>query len=323
MRMCDTRRGKFRIPILFPVAALFLSAFFSTPAAAWNAAGHRIIAVIAWQQLDAQTQHAVDALLARHPDAERWRRKNSDPATSPLLMLASTWPDDIKHDPRFYDPGEPPTPTLPEFPDMLRHRDWHYADRPDDGNCAAHGELERQLAALGEISLDAGQDPALRAYALSWTIHLLGDAHQPLHAGTRCDRGGNMLSFATPFHPRFERLSLHAFWDDLPGPPWLSGAALEETAQRWQREIPPPTGATMREWLEESRNLTREMVYEGLSVEPENLAEPDGDGRTREPTPLSELSADYRERAHKIARRRIVHAGYRLAEWLRAVTARK
>ncbi|MCL2829606.1 MAG: S1/P1 nuclease [Betaproteobacteria bacterium] len=300
MKANELRRGRFRL------AAFCAALLLAPPAMAWNAAGHRIIATIAWEQSDAQTRDAVDALLSQHPDAGRWNRKGADSdhsSASSLWLAASTWPDEIRQDSRFYDPDEKPTPQQPGFPDMLRHRDWHYADRPDNGNCPPGGQLESQWPVLAEMARDAKQDPARRALALSWAIHLLGDAHQPLHAGTRCDRGGNLLLLATPSHPRFGQMSLHAFWDDLPGPPWLSGTALEETAQRWQREIPPPApGATVRKWLEESRTLARERVYEGID---------------------EEISAAVQERAAALARQRIVYAGYRLAEWLRVITEGK
>ena len=40
----------------------------AAPALAWNAAGHRISAMIAWESMDAGTKSAVGQLLRQHPD---------------------------------------------------------------------------------------------------------------------------------------------------------------------------------------------------------------------------------------------------------------
>jgi hypothetical protein len=104
----------------------------AAPALAWNAAGHRISAMIAWESMDAGTKSAVGQLLRQHPDYERWqaRAHGGDPELTAFLE-ASTWPDDIRKDRRFYTAGrEEPTATLPGFPDMERRLRWHYVDRP-------------------------------------------------------------------------------------------------------------------------------------------------------------------------------------------------
>ena len=49
--------------ILFTAFLLLLV----TPAHAWNALGHRVIADIAWRRLDPQAQQEIAATLRRHP----------------------------------------------------------------------------------------------------------------------------------------------------------------------------------------------------------------------------------------------------------------
>ena len=51
---------------------LLLTLLLPLPAAAWNSAGHRLIAAIAWDQLDEQTRFAVTELLRQHPDYQPW-----------------------------------------------------------------------------------------------------------------------------------------------------------------------------------------------------------------------------------------------------------
>ena len=182
-------------------------------AAAWNAAGHRISAMIAWENLDGGCQAAVTTVLRGHPEFDRWlaRSKRGDPGQS-AFVEASTWPDDIRRDRRFYTAGdEEPTPTLPGFPDMERRLDWHYVDRPLNGVAirkAPAGDIERQIERLARVVGNPRASAAERAYALPWLIHLVGDAHQPLHAASRyspdgtSDQGGNAVSIVNPFNTR-------------------------------------------------------------------------------------------------------------------------
>jgi hypothetical protein len=44
---------------------------------------------------------------------------------------------------------------------------------------------------------------------LAFLIHFVGDIHQPLHAATDADRGGNCIDVES--HPRAR--NLHAAWD--------------------------------------------------------------------------------------------------------------
>jgi hypothetical protein len=162
---------------------LTLLLLIASPAFAWNAAGHRISAMIAWEQLDADTRAAVTALLHQHPDFDRWQTRGKSASTRGLtaFLEASTWPDDIRKDQRFYTAGvEEPTPTLPGFPDMERRLDWHYVDRPLNpaGNLqSSPGKIDRQLEVLAQTLWQAAKQRSVsRAYALPWLIHLVADA---------------------------------------------------------------------------------------------------------------------------------------------------
>ncbi|MCP5267625.1 MAG: S1/P1 nuclease [Zoogloeaceae bacterium] len=283
---------------------------FSPVAPAWNAAGHRLSAVIAWQQLDEPTRGVAGEILRHHPDHTLWierARKADRNVDEPYAAFveASTWPDDIRRDHRFYKPGEPETPLLPGFPDMQQHQDWHYVNLPVGAYSPRKrpgGALDRQLPLLIErIRQPAQTKESERAYALAWLIHLLGDAHQPLHVGSRIDdsgdddSGGNALWIENFFHPRRSSMTLHAYWDDLPGPPWLRGRQLEATAERLNEHIEQPQQAgNVDQWLSESRKLADTVAYEGLEGE------------------VPVLSTRYHERATETARQRVALAGKRL-----------
>ena len=48
-----------------------------------------------------------------------------------------------------------------------------------------------------------------RATALKWVVHLVGDLHQPLHAGEHADSGGNDVKLSFDGRPT----NLHSLWD--------------------------------------------------------------------------------------------------------------
>lgn len=57
--------------------------------------------------------------------------------------------------------------------------------------------------------LKSGASDAERLTALKWVIHLVGDLHQPLHAGFKGDKGGNLYQVRA-----FGRgTNLHSLWD--------------------------------------------------------------------------------------------------------------
>ncbi|MBW7901905.1 MAG: S1/P1 nuclease [Rhodocyclaceae bacterium] len=293
----------------------FLLFAASAPADAWNAAGHRLSAAIAWREMAPATRAAAGRLLADHPEYTRWTaRAPAGDADYAAFLAAATWPDDIKRDRRFHDDGDAPTATLPGFPDMARHRRWHYADhRLDDGTRLGGGELDRRLPQLIETLRDPRASAGERAYALLWLLHLVGDAHQPLHVASRVDAagnddaGGNRLWVETPLHPRRPAMTLHAYWDDLPGPPWLRGERLEAAATMLLDAAPAdvPAGEAVDDaagWIAESLELARSVAYADLAGE------------------APAIDARYHDRALAAAKTQIVRAGRRLARLLDALS---
>src|SRR3990172_4255828 len=67
-----------------------------------------------------------------------------------------------------------------------------------------------------DILADARASPRRKNEALKWVVHLAGDVHQPLHAATHDDRGGNdvQVSFlGERDNPPYGTINLHAIWD--------------------------------------------------------------------------------------------------------------
>jgi hypothetical protein len=156
------------------------AAVLSQIAMAWGADGHQIIAMLAEAQLSPAAKKEVDRLLSLEPGQ--------------TLASISTWADEHRN---------PSTAT------------WHYVNFPrgncsyeperdcPDGKCIV-GAIERQIQVLRIADNDEK-----RLLALKYVVHLIGDIHQPLHAGFGDDRGGNNYQLQI-----FMRGSnLHAVWD--------------------------------------------------------------------------------------------------------------
>ncbi len=291
-----------------------LVALAPRPGLAWNAAGHRLIAAIAWEQLHPEVRREVSSLLYRHPDHPRWlKRAGGEDSERRVFIEASTWPDEIRKDKRFYSAdSDAPTPTLPGFPDMERRRNWHYVNIPLNATpdtTPLSGQLDRQLVALARTLETPAADQLERSYALPWVIHLVGDAHQPLHTSVRLDaegkwdRLGNSLEVRNPFNSRRPVSTLHTFWDDLPGPPWLRGDRLDQACRALMAAHTRPTRSTSSQrWIGESWQIARDSAY------------PPGNNLT--PGELITITEAFFENSREIANRRIVQAGYRLADLL-------
>jgi hypothetical protein len=298
--------------LLTASTSLLLS--LASPALAWNATGHRLIAAIAYDRLTTKARARVDALIRQHPDYEMFL-KDAPPDPSArarfAFMAASTWPDQIRGDRRFYDEtrsNATPTPLLPGFPDMARHTTWHYFDTPyaPDG---AETETQKPPHALSELKriiplMGAKNVPRTSAsnpvYLLPWLEHMEGDVHQPLHCVSRFlksqpkgDAGGNGVFIGTR--------NLHSLWDGAAGQDatdeyiakYIAEVTAEHPAPRHQVKNPD-------KWIAEGYKLAISDVYTfGLET-----------GTRDHPIPVP---AGYEANAAKVARQRIAIAGYRLA----------
>jgi hypothetical protein len=117
------------------------------------------------------------------------------------------------------------------------------------GRCLV-ARLETELAALA----DRSAPPARRAEALRWVVHLVADAHQPLHCADRGDRGGN----ETRVLRRGRDTNLHAIWDGLG-----RRCGVEPAAAR----TPADAGGDPRSWVDECHALGREVYAEAARHE--------------------------------------------------------
>jgi hypothetical protein len=75
------------------------------------------------------------------------------------------------------------------YADKLRHQYWHYLDPPfsPDGTAVRPPDLVNALTQITVLKavLASNARDNVKSYDLVWLIHLVGDAHQPLHPTSR------------------------------------------------------------------------------------------------------------------------------------------
>jgi hypothetical protein len=284
----------------------------ASPAFAWDATGHRIIAAIAYDRLKPNTRIRVDALIKAHPDYPAWiNGAPQDPVARAraAFIAAAVWADNIKGDRRFYDDTRKesqPTPTLPGFPDMKRHTNWHYHDKSYTPDSAAPKKQEppSALSELPRLLKEIGNAPEnVAAYDLPWIEHITGDLGQPLHCVSRIlksmpngDAGGNNV-FVTPGP------NLHSLWDRSASRDRDTSDAYVTKYEADATAAHPPPGKidkNPKKWIEQGYQVSRSQVYTfGLET-----------GTREHPIALPET---YVENAKRVAQEQTATAGYRLA----------
>lgn len=326
--------------------ALLMAVLVGAPVAyGWDATGHRLIADLAFVQIDEELRGQLYRILREHPRFQEdfmdsmpasvgqgppWERQQW------LLGRAAYWPDMARGLPD----GER---------EKYNHPDWHYIDgrlvrerTVSNGNVYLEFPPEETVSMLARIGADResrvtnvitaldyntrlytdpATEPAARAIALCWVLHLMGDVHQPLHAGALFsvalfpggDRGGNGIPT--------DDGTLHARWDSA-----LSSEPYQVNWQRLTANFEQVTGGNYyardldwTRWLQESRELVAGSAVYSLAIRRLIL---DAESSVRPLQPI-ELDSDYVDNMQRIARERVALAGYRLALWLYANTERR
>jgi hypothetical protein len=203
----------------------------ATPVLAWGALGHRIVARLAEAQLAPQARAEVDRLL--HAQGARH------------LSDVAVWADDVRQT----------DPALFKRTSGLHFVNFHSSDclydpprDCPDGRCVV-AAIARYAAILG----DRSRPDVERAQALDFVVHFVADVHQPLHASSGDDFGGN--DYQVRWHDR--GTNLHRVWDSL----MLDDAHL--SAARYARALaseatPANGGGTPAQWAEESCRIARD-----------------------------------------------------------------
>ena len=207
------------------------------------------------------------------------------------------------------------------------------------------GEPRHALAALNQCmkqlkSTDAPD--ADKAVTLCWLLHLVGDLHQPLHCTTllaskdtfcpsfdspQGDRGGNLLAIKVKATDP-AAMVLHFYWDALlfsDNPPFEKVDAVSKTLlTKFKRDQLPELAKTdFPAWAEEGLELAKTVVYKGdgcflraCPLFPDQKVDHKGLVHGLDAPVLPD---GYQPAAEAVAARRMVLAGYRLADQLKLV----
>jgi len=227
----------------------------------WGFKGHRAIASIAQRHLTSNTAYVVSAYLRGESmsDVATWADENRNSATAPWHFL--------------------------NLPPGLTHEQFIKTISESDNN--VYTAFLKAEANLKDKSLSADQ----KNEALKYLIHLVGDAHQPMHISRKEDKGGNTIQV------QFDGkgTNLHALWDSkLIDHEGLSEAEIARNydvatpaqIKQWQADSP-------MEWIWESYQISNEL-YEQVKTG-QNIDEA------------------YYQKYIQVVRKRIDQAGIRLA----------
>ena len=291
------------VSLLIPVAV--------PKAGAWGNFGHESIALVAWVELNAAQKAAVDAIFAGAPSIYGTSRGVE------ALMFAATWPDVLREG---HEHGGHLRVPLHIFQSLDAQDsaakavdNLHFADFNEATEALA--EAADNVATAVNIALgflrDRNSTPIQKGEALSYLIHCVGDAHQPLHAGYLEDLGGNRIAI----QKLGGSTSLHAAWD----------TGFFATTKYYVRGRTLPTGFASEvlvpllptvqsdalaslnpaDWVTESHSLAKKYAY--VDENGQKIAT----GAT--------LSDAYVASRLPIAEKRLAEAGLRLAELLKQV----
>ena len=241
--------------------------WIASPASAWGPAGHRIIASVAQEHLNARARARLSYLLG----------------SETTLADVATWADDVRD----------------ERPET---RAWHYINIPPAAtdlrpqrDCPGRNCVSDKIRQFVGIARLAIRDKSEVREAVKYLIHLVGDLHQPLHAGFAEDKGGNQI----PVIVDGRESNLHSTWDstivkrlgsdEAEIAQHLNRGITTHQKKQWQKGRP-------REWAWESHLLAVRVAYGAL---------PAGSPKT--------LEGHYLAQATAVSEEQLAKAGIRLA----------
>jgi len=303
-----------------PTAIVLLSTaplFRPAPLYSWGCQGHVTIALIAEKHLTPEVRARAEKLLAENPVDPQLPRYCGQ-TSADLFADASTWPDDVRG--------------------RLKNGPWHYIDIPRGAErgplepfCGSQGCIRKAITEQFALLRDPSAPPRLRADALRYLIHFVGDLHMPLHAATNDDEGGNCVPvqfFRRLPHPHLGSFApnLHSIWDTAIVVRDMEGAEPAEYAEllseSFSSEIPAWQSAGMHidDWLWESHDLAETVAYGGLvpkipietPAPVHSCTDQDNIGERMLRLHLR-VGQSYQDSAAPVVRKRIAQAGIRLA----------
>lgn len=280
------------------LATLVLLTFAARPSFGWWETGHRVVARIAALHLTPQARARVASILGVPDSLE---------AVADALANASTWADEVRA--------------------ATKTGEWHYVDLTiQDQKADFAKRCENDNCAPARIRLFAAQlagGPKVEQWsdldALRFVVHFVGDIHQPLHAASDADLGGNCVLLDPPVDTA---RNLHALWDggilkEISDDDRKLAADLDSSITAGHRAKAWSKGDAVS-WAWESHRLAKRYIYSQLHIPVEPALFPkgcqDAPAAIREFKPI--VDAAYIARMRPIVTSQLSKGGLRLAALL-------
>jgi hypothetical protein len=303
--------------ILLPILS------FTSSVSAWDDAGHKISAYIAWQRMTPQArEQAAKILLASPPDADLsvfyLQDSRSEAAKKrELFMISATWAD-IVRDRKFK-----------ERYDKYHHGNWHYSDTfwsSTNGKIEYLKEAEEggkaveKLYDFVKVLGDSGESNEEKPIALAWFLHLAGDIHQPLHTSARVtelepkgDQGGNLFLLTPKDTPRDKQVNLHWFWDSI------VGRNIPRKNDACDSDYLPPIAEAMMKRYPFAKMRNRLALGQFDQWQKESFVRNPSEVFSADLIRYEMPSEKYKRKAMRVAEEQLTLAGYRMGETLNQI----
>lgn len=188
----------------------FLLFIYSINAYGLGSKGHRVVGQIASNHLSVEAKNKISEILGGEP-----------------LAFAATWPDDMRS-----------STDNTTFWSYSAAANWHFVNlkagetyesskknvKGDafvalntfvailNGSSIPKGPVATALTGyLGDLS-DPKNQNNIKRFAVKFIVHIVGDLHQPLHAGHASDLGGNKIHVT--WFGDDKNFNLHKVWDE-------------------------------------------------------------------------------------------------------------
>lgn len=279
---------------------LVLTSMLACPAFGWWETGHQVVARIAAAHLTPAARTRISRILDV-PD--------SPETIADALATASTWADETKSE--------------------THTGDWHFIDLTlQDEKSDIAKRCPEDSCAPARIRIFAAE---LRSHQLDqrWSeldqlrylIHFVGDIHQPLHAASDADQGGNCELLATPVG---EAKNLHALWDGGIiseiglGQRGLAASLQAQVLTLSETERDKIIAGGVNDWTWESHELALHDIYERLHIPLEPAVFPHSCASA--PAAITDLRLEidrsYLAAMKPVVREQLIKGGLRLAKVL-------
>jgi S1/P1 Nuclease len=281
--------------ILFTIAC--------SPAFTWWYSSHMVVAQIAENHLTPRAKFHSEELISLLADHY--------PASADFIT-ASCWADDVKGSLLDFSPWH--KQLLPYDPDEIllpSQKEQLVVKAKDKG-------LEYGIKKCVDILKDSTANFYDKGIALRLLMHLVADAHMPLHCATLYnqrfptgDQGGILFALKNILE---EESNLHGLWDscflldyyEFKRPLTIHAKKhIEQFAQQLMLRFPVESLLESRDldvshWIQDSYELAGSVVYQGIE-------------------PHLDPSLEYRNKGKSVACRQLTLAGYRLSSLLNEI----